>query len=79
METSGIRVYVVPRTLMDMTSAEQAALAALHIERLTRDPAFQTELRAAEEAAAAGFPDARPGEEVLAELRRHLSDRPRQA
>ena len=56
----------------DIHQAAQQVAMALHVDRLSRDPAFQAELRAAEEAAAAGFPNARPADDVMAELRAHL-------
>lgn len=54
-------------------AAERIGLA-LYVGKLVEAPRFQGELEAAEAARAAGFPDARPADEVLAELRA-FSDR----
>jgi hypothetical protein len=42
---------------------------AMHVGLLSESPEFRAQFAAAEEALAAGFPDARPGDEVLGELR----------
>ncbi|MGH9042660.1 MAG: hypothetical protein ACRDZ3_20790 [Acidimicrobiia bacterium] len=56
-------------------AAERVALA-LVLSRLEESAEYQAEVAAAEAALAAGFPDARPAEEALAELRAHAAGLP---
>lgn len=49
-------------------AAERISLA-IYVGKLVETPEFQAQVEAAEAAAGAGFPGARPADEVLAELR----------